>query len=154
MVTTISLEEVRRVVGSVVDPEIPTVTIEDLGILRGVTADPGGVRVTITPTYSGCPAMSQIAEDIRSAVESLEIGVVEIETVYSPAWTTDWMTDDARRRLEEGAISPPSTFAAAQCPRCRADGATLLSEFGSTACKALMVCSSCGDPFDLFKELR
>lgn len=152
--TGVDISTARRVVSSVVDPEIPTLTIQEMGILRSVEERPGGVKVVITPTYSGCPAMTQIEEDIRSALATVGAGHVEIETVYSPAWTTDWMTADARRKLEESSIAPPSLPAEALCPRCRASEPIVLSEFGTTACKALMVCASCKEPFDLFKELR
>lgn len=154
MVTTLDMDAARRVVGAVTDPEIPSLTIEDMGILRRVEPIVGGVRVVITPTYSGCPAMTQIEDDIRSALGTIDAGAVEIERVYSPAWTTDWMTEAARRKLEAEAIAPPTTPTDAVCPRCRAAEPTMLSQFGTTACKALMVCSSCGEPFDLFKELR
>jgi ring-1,2-phenylacetyl-CoA epoxidase subunit PaaD len=153
MVTTIDIDAARRAVAAVTDPEIPSLTIEDMGILRRVEPTIGGVRVTITPTYSGCPAMTQIEEDIRAALETVDAGLVEIETVFSPAWTTDWMSESARAKLEAEAIAPPSTPSAARCPRCGAESPTMLSEFGTTACKALMVCAGCGEAFDLFKEL-
>lgn len=146
---------VLEALSSVVDPEIPALTIEDMGILRGVrhTAD-GGVVVTITPTYSGCPAMGQIRSDIVAALNAVGVDHVEVETVHSPAWTTDWMSDDARRKLEETGIAAPAQPEDARCPRCRAGSPRTVSIFGSTSCKALMVCSSCGEPFDLFKEHR
>lgn len=150
--TSVVSDAVRRALAGVVDPEIPALTIEDMGILRGVTETEHGVTVTITPTYSGCPAMGQIRADIVAALEDVGVKHVEVETVHSPAWTTDWMTPDARRRLEESGIAGPSSPEAARCPRCRAGEARTISEFGSTACKALMVCSSCGEPFHLFKE--
>jgi ring-1,2-phenylacetyl-CoA epoxidase subunit PaaD len=154
MVTTVDIDTARRVVAAVTDPEIPSLTIEDMGILRSVESVPGGVRVVITPTYSGCPAMTQIRDDIRASLDTLDAGEVEVETVYSPAWTTDWMTEDARAKLEAEAIAPPTDPADARCPRCRATQPKVLSPFGTTACKALMVCSGCGEPFDLFKVLR
>ena len=154
VVTTIELDLARRAVGSVVDPEIPALTIGDMGILRAVDQIPGGIRVVITPTYSGCPAMTQIEDDIRGALHAIDAGEVEIERVFSPAWSTDWMTDEARHKLEETGIAPPSTPGGARCPRCRATEPRTVSEFGSTACKALLVCTNCGEPFDLFKELR
>lgn len=144
---------VLEALASVVDPEIPSLTIEDMGILRGVRLEPdGGVVVTITPTYSGCPAMGQIRSDIVAALNAAGIDRVEVETVHSPAWTTDWMSDDARRRLEESGIAAPAAPEDARCPRCRAGSPRTVSIFGSTSCKALMVCSACGEPFDLFKE--
>jgi ring-1,2-phenylacetyl-CoA epoxidase subunit PaaD len=153
MVTTDRLERALAALSTVVDPEIPALTIEDMGILRGVTETANGITVTITPTYSGCPAMGQITRDIEAALESAGAGEIRIETVFSPAWTSDWMTPDARHRLEQTGIAPPSSAAASRCPRCRAGEPRTVSEFGSTACKALMVCSACGEPFDLFKEM-
>ncbi len=140
---------VRNLVATVVDPEIPALTIEDLGILRDVTATEHGVRVVITPTYSGCPAMRQIEDDIRLALAGH--GEVEIVTVFSPAWTTDWMSEEGKRRLAESGIAPPGQTPL--CPKCGGDESRVISRFGSTACKALLVCASCGEPFDLFKEL-
>jgi ring-1,2-phenylacetyl-CoA epoxidase subunit PaaD len=149
----VDLDLARRVLGGVVDPEIPVLTIEDMGILRGVEIQSGTLVVTITPTYSGCPAMGQIKADIESALEDRGFPAVEVRTVHSPAWTTDWMSADARRKLEETGIAPPGAAADALCPRCRAGSPKVVSEFGSTACKALLVCSGCGEPFDLFKEI-
>ncbi len=154
VVTHLDVELAQRVVRTVVDPEIPSLTIADMGILRSVEAIDGGIRVVITPTYSGCPAMTQIVEDIRGALQVVDAGDVQVEVTYSPAWTTDWMTDEGRAKLEATGIAPPSSPDAARCPRCRTGNPRTVSEFGSTACKALMVCSSCGEPFDLFKELK
>lgn len=154
MVTAVDVEAARRVVAAVTDPEIPSLTIEDMGILREVESIPGGIRVVITPTYSGCPAMTQIEDDIRAALSTIDAGEITVERTYSPAWTTDWMSEEARRKLEHEAIAPPAEPERARCPRCGAIDPLMLSPFGTTACKALMVCSSCGEPFDLFKELR
>ncbi|MDH4120061.1 MAG: phenylacetate-CoA oxygenase subunit PaaJ [Acidimicrobiia bacterium] len=145
------LERARQALTSVVDPEIPALSIEDMGILRATTETATGVKVTITPTYSGCPAMGQIESDIRSALATADVGEVEIETVYSPAWTTDWMNEEARRKLEASGIAPPTSNP--RCPRCLATEPRTVSEFGSTACKALLVCSACGEPFHYFKEI-
>jgi ring-1,2-phenylacetyl-CoA epoxidase subunit PaaD len=153
MVTAVDVDLARRAVAAVTDPEIPSLTIEDMGILRSVESIAGGVRVIITPTYSGCPAMTQIEDDIRTALSTVDVGVVEIEKVYSPAWTTDWMTAEARTKLESEAIAPPAQAHDTRCPRCGASDPIVLSEFGTTACKALMVCTGCGEAFDLFKEL-
>lgn len=136
----------------IVDPEIPALTISDLGVLRGVSRDDDGtVRVTITPTYSGCPAMDLIRSQIASVLEGAGVADFAIDTVYAPAWTTDWMTPEARRKLEGTGIAPPSP-SQVLCPQCRSPETHVVSQFGSTACKALMVCDSCGEPFDLFKE--
>jgi ring-1,2-phenylacetyl-CoA epoxidase subunit PaaD len=153
MVTTLTIDEVRERVARVVDPEIPVLTIADLGILRDVTTENGRVVVTITPTYSGCPAMRQITDDVGRALESVGIDDGEVRLTFQPAWTTDWITADGRRKLEEFGIAPPVSEHEVLCPRCRAGAPRLVARFGSTACKALMVCSNCDEPFDWFKQL-
>ena len=135
----------------VVDPEIPVLTIADLGILRGVEENGSHVVVTITPTYSGCPAMRQIEDDIVDVLERNGFDAT-VEISQLPAWSSSWITQGGRRKLAEFGIAPPSPRADVRCPRCRAGEPSTVAEFGSTACKALMVCSSCGEPFDLFKE--
>ncbi len=154
---TIDLDTVKETLESVVDPEIPVLTISDLGILRDVGFEAGSVIVTITPTYSGCPAMDRIRDDIVEALGSAGYPDVAVRTVFTPAWTTDWITDDGRRKLNDYGIAPPGAVATVPnpvlCPRCTAADTRVVSEFGSTACKALMVCESCGEPFDHFKEL-
>jgi ring-1,2-phenylacetyl-CoA epoxidase subunit PaaD len=144
----------------VVDPEIPVLTIADLGVLRDVAVSDGRVEVAITPTYSGCPAMNMIALEIDLALERAGIHKSKIRTVLSPAWTTDWLSDDGRRKLREYGIAPPiaassrrALFGEQQvaCPQCGSDNTELLSEFGSTSCKALWRCKSCREPFDYFK---
>ena len=149
---TISIVNARRVAASVVDPEIPVLTIDDLGILRSVEIDRSSVIVTITPTYSGCPAMGQIEDDIVTAFERVGVEGVEVETVHFPAWSTDWISEDGHRKLSEFGIAPPIPESDVLCPRCDASAPKLIARFGSTACKALMVCSSCGEPFDYFKQ--
>ncbi|MPZ52055.1 MAG: phenylacetate-CoA oxygenase subunit PaaJ [Acidimicrobiia bacterium] len=143
--------EIREAVSTVTDPEIPVLSISDLGILRGVTVEDGEARVVITPTYSGCPAMSEI----RSAIEAKldELGVPgRVETRLSPAWTTDDMTPEAHRLLSKVGIAPPDN--AVTCPLCGDEQSRMASFFGATACQALMVCVSCGEPFNHFKALR
>ena len=144
----------------VVDPEIPVLTIADLGVLREVNWRDGCVEVAITPTYSGCPAMSAIAFDIAVALERAGFHDAQVRTVLSPAWTTDWMSDEGRRKLREYGIAPPmiassrrALFGVQQvsCPQCGAEDTELLSEFGSTSCKALWRCKRCREPFDYFK---
>lgn len=135
---------------TVCDPEIPVLTIDDLGILRNVEESSDGVVVTITPTYSGCPAMDTIAADIISAAEAAGATRVTINTVLSPAWTTEWMSDAGKAKLADYGIAPPGSESL--CPQCGGPSREV-SEFGSTACKALMVCRSCGEPFDRFKTL-
>lgn len=151
--------DARRAAAAVEDPELPFVTIEELGILRRVETDAEGrVIVTVTPTYSGCPATEVIRDSIISALQAAGFDEIRVDTVFSPAWTTDDITPDGRRKLEEGGIAPPRDLAEVTrrpilCPRCRSDSARTVSEYGSTACKALMVCEVCGEPFDHFKEI-
>ena len=144
----------------VVDPEIPVLTIADLGVLREVTVTQDGVEVAITPTYSGCPAMNMIALEIELALERAGFAKPRICTVLSPPWTTDWMSEDGRRKLREYGIAPPmpassrrALFGAQEvaCPQCGSGDTELLSEFGSTSCKALWRCKACREPFDYFK---
>jgi ring-1,2-phenylacetyl-CoA epoxidase subunit PaaD len=144
----------------VVDPEIPVLTIADLGVLREVVVRDGHVRVDITPTYSGCPAMNMIAVEIDLALARAGIEGAEIRTVLSPAWTTDWMSEEGRRKLREYGIAPPQPGSGRRalfgkdvvaCPRCGSTATHLLAEFGSTSCKALWRCESCREPFDYFK---
>ena len=145
---------------SVVDPEIPVLTIADLGVLREVTVRDGLVEVAITPTYSGCPAMNMIALELEVALERAGFREVKVSTVLSPAWTTDWMSEDGRRKLREYGIAPPLPASSRRalfgvqevaCPQCGAKDTELISEFGSTSCKALWRCKSCREPFDYFK---
>lgn len=138
-------------------------SIEDLGILRAVSQDDDGtVRVTITPTYSGCPAMDVIRDDVETAFRKEGYDNVVVDLVLSPAWTTDWMSEEGKRKLEEYGIAPPTGKAAAgkvsvgmtvKCPRCHSLNTKELSRFGSTACKALYSCQDCKEPFDYFKVL-
>lgn len=145
--------EVRALLGDVVDPEIPVLTIADLGILRGVAvAASGEVTVTITPTYSGCPALDHIRGEIERVLGAAGL-TATVATTFQPAWTTDWMSDAAKRKLDEYGIAPPRGGAPILCPRCRGEESRLVAEFGSTACKALRVCSGCGEPFDHFKDI-
>ena len=148
------------VAATVVDPEIPVLTIADLGVLRDVAVRDGHVEVAITPTYSGCPAMNMITLEIELALEREGFRDPEVRTVLSPAWTTDWMSDDGRRKLREYGIAPPQAgsgrralFGEQQvaCPQCGSGDTEVLSEFGSTSCKALWRCKSCREPFDYFK---
>ncbi len=145
---------------SVVDPEIPVLTIADLGVLREVTVEDGRVEVAITPTYSGCPAMNMIALEIELALEREGFSRPRVRTVLSPAWTTDWMSEDGRRKLHEYGIAPPAHAASRRalfgveqvaCPQCGSLDTELISEFGSTSCKALWRCRDCREPFDYFK---
>ena len=148
------------VAAAVVDPEIPVLTIADLGVLRDVSVNDGAVEVAITPTYSGCPAMNMIALEIELALEREGIRNPKIITVLSPAWTTDWMSEAGREKLKAYGIAPPSAGAGRRalfgeqqvaCPQCGSVDTEVLSEFGSTSCKALWRCRSCREPFDYFK---
>ena len=160
--STSALERARAAAGAVLDPEVPVLTIADLGVLREVAVDDdGAVEVTITPTYSGCPAMDAIRSDVEQALREAGFGHVRVRTVLAPAWTTDWMTPAGRRALEEYGIAPPGPRAAGpvrlalavRCPLCGSPSTRELSRFGSTACKALWQCRDCGEPFDHFKTL-
>ena len=152
-----------RVASRVLDPELPVVTIEDLGILRDVTEDDQGrVHVQITPTYSGCPAMETIRTDLVDALTNAGYRQVTVEFVLSPAWTTDWLTDEARAKLAAYGVAPPAARVAdgpvplalsVRCPQCGSLDTAESSRFGSTACKSLWVCRSCKEPFDHFKPL-
>jgi len=145
---------------SVVDPEIPVLSIADLGVLRDVVLDGDHVEVAITPTYSGCPAMNMIALEIELALERAGFHHSKVRTVLSPAWTTDWMSEEGRQKLRAYGIAPPQASnsrralfggQAVACPQCGSDNTELLSEFGSTSCKALWRCKACREPFDYFK---
>ena len=150
-----------EVAAAVLDPEVPVVTIEDLGILRAVEVDEAGaVRVAITPTYSGCPAMDAIRADLLAAFADAGYADVHVDFVLAPAWTTDWMTEEGRRKLEEFGIAPPaasrrdglfSLTLSVRCPQCGSPDTRELSRFGSTACKSLWACNACREPFDHFK---
>ena len=145
------LDQARAVAAAVEDPEIPVLTIEDLGILRDVRLDGDTIEVTITPTYSGCPAMNVIIWEIEAALSGAGFPSFRVRTVLSPAWTTDWMSEDGKRKLREYGIAPPNRSAPPTCPQCGSDKTELISTFGSTSCKALHRCLSCREPFDLFK---
>ncbi len=138
-----------RVLDDVPDPEIPAVSVVDLGIVREVRADPPTVR--ITPTYSGCPATLAIEASIRVALAQAGFADVAVETALSPAWTTDWISDAGRAKLLAYGIAPPGTCAAAACPQCGSSDTVEVSRFGSTPCKALWRCRACAEPFDRFK---
>ena len=147
------------IAAAVFDPELPPLTIAELGILRDVAIDGRGVEIRITPTYSGCPAMTVIAQDIEAALAAAGIAPARITTVLAPAWTTDWLTESGRAKLLAQGIAPPSgaprraLFAETPvtCPRCASPDTALLAEFGSTACKSLRQCRACREPFHAFK---
>jgi ring-1,2-phenylacetyl-CoA epoxidase subunit PaaD len=154
MVTPLlSSSDVRTILDEVVDPEIPVLTIADIGILRGVELEDDVVVVEITPTYSGCPAMALIESEISASLERAGVERYEIRTVLSPAWTTDWMSPAAKEKLLSSGITPPGELDAVACPNCGAGTTRTISAFGSTACKALLACENCGEPFHHFKAI-
>jgi ring-1,2-phenylacetyl-CoA epoxidase subunit PaaD len=146
----------------VCDPEIPVLSVTDLGIVREVKQTDDSIEIIITPTYSGCPAMDMIAVNIKAGLQAEGINNVTITSILSPAWTTDWMTENGKQKLKAYGIAPPveenpdkmALFAAQpaiECPRCNSLNTKLLSQFGSTACKAMHQCQDCKEPFDYFK---
>ena len=157
------LQKALQLLESVTDPEVPVLTVNDLGIIREVRlADDGVLEVVITPTYSGCPAMGVIEINIRAALQEGGFDQVRVITVLSPAWTTDWLSADGRRKLLEYGIAPPAEASmdkkalygerrALVCPHCGSSDTEMISQFGSTACKALFRCRECLEPFDYFK---
>jgi ring-1,2-phenylacetyl-CoA epoxidase subunit PaaD len=153
-----TLADAWDLLAQVPDPELPTVSVVDLGIARAVDVDGDRVVVTITPTYSGCPAMREIEDDVRSRLAE-RFADVEVRTVLSPPWTTDWITEDGRRKLAGSGIAPPGVRMLPlllegrpeACPHCGSADVEELAGFGSTACKALWRCASCREPFDYVK---
>ena len=159
---TIHTGEIFRILSEIPDPEIPVISIIELGILRDVKWDGELCTVVITPTYSGCPAMKVIEDDIRIKLKEIGIGNVKVELVYSPAWTTDWISDEAKEKLRAYGIAPPEHTSMdkglllgkqrhLKCPQCGSEHVEMISQFGSTACKALYRCNDCREPFDYFK---
>jgi ring-1,2-phenylacetyl-CoA epoxidase subunit PaaD len=149
-------EYIYSILHNVADPEIPVLTIQDLGIIRDVIINNDLVEVIITPTYNGCPAMDMISTNIRLALAENGITQTKITTVLSPAWTTDWMTEIGKQKLKQyGIAAPNKSFDipadGVECPQCNSTHTKLISEFGSTACKALYQCQDCKEPFDYFK---
>lgn len=161
----LSRDDVFAVLATVPDPEVPVISVVDLGIIRDVAVNDDSIRVTVTPTYSGCPAMREIEDDIRTALVTAGASNVVIDTVHAPAWTTDWMSDEAKEKLRAYGIAPPGPAehgglitltrraAPVACPFCGSTNTRLQSEFGSTACKAIHVCQNCRQPFDEFKAI-
>lgn len=155
-------KEIWALLEEVSDPEVPVLSVVDLGVVREVQLDP--LTITITPTYSGCPAMGVIESNIRERLEAEGLGPVAVKTVLSPAWTTDWLSEAGKRKLKEYGIAPPenevdksllfSKPVVVPCPKCDSRETKMVSEFGSTACKSHYVCLACLEPFDYFKCLK
>ena len=156
-------EEILKLLEKVCDPEIPVLSILDLGVVRKLEVLEDHILIYITPTYTGCPAMRVIEDDIRGCLSSETDAKIEIKTIFAPAWTTDWMSDSAKEKLTTYGISPPGKTSssdvfsfnkkevAAICPLCKSGDTVLKSFFGSTACKSLYFCNHCGQPFEHFK---
>ena len=160
MTEVLSVEDARRIAAQVVDPEIPVLTIEDLGVLRDVRIVDGTVIVTLTPTYSGCPAMDQMGDDVVLALTAAGYTDVRVEFSLTPTWTTEWMSASGREKLERYGIAPPGPKPASgpipvqlgvKCPRCNSLHTRQVSQFGSTSCKSHYECLACLEPFDHFK---
>ncbi|TVR37663.1 MAG: phenylacetate-CoA oxygenase subunit PaaJ [Cryomorphaceae bacterium] len=162
MVKSPATEKAWEVLEEVKDPEIPVLSVVDMGIVRSIEDLPDGMKVTITPTYSGCPAMEVIENEIRQALQEQGFNNVSVRSVLHPAWTTDWMSESGKQKLLEYGISPPQhstvdksilTGEAKEviCPNCRSVNTRMQSQFGSTPCKALYICNDCLEPFDYFK---
>jgi len=172
-VTAAGLAAARAIAAAVPDPELPMVTVADLGILRGVAAEGERLVVTITPTYSGCPALREIAHDLRHRLAASGFAEVDVRTALAPAWSSDWITAEGRRKLREAGIAPPHAAPARSgpvpltlttrggsggreavaCPRCGSAATTRTAAFGATACKALFRCESCREPFEYVKAI-
>lgn len=157
-------EDAWRIAATVTDPEVPVLTIEDLGVLRAVEVDGDRATVTLTPTYSGCPALETMRDDVILALTAAGFARVDVQTTLTPAWTTDWMTDAGKHKLTAYGIAPPSGRSslgegplrvrmAVKCPRCASLDTREVARFGSTSCKALYECRACLEPFDFFKVI-
>lgn len=161
--TPYTVEGIFALLESVKDPEIPVISVRELGVLRHVTIYNGKVLVTITPTYTGCPAMDAMKEDIEKELRSAGVPDFQVEQVLAPAWTTDWITEEGKAKLKAYGIAPPEKTAdiralkggapVVPCPQCGSKDTVMVSVFGSTACKALWKCKNCLEPFDQFKCL-
>jgi len=154
--------EILALLNEIPDPEIPVISIVELGVIRDLKINGNQIDVTITPTYSGCPAMKQMEDDVRSTLKKEGFEIIHINMVYSPAWTTDWLSVDAKQKLQDYGIAPPEesttdkSFLTGKpkfitCPRCKSKNTVMVSQFGSTACKALYKCDDCLEAFDYFK---
>jgi ring-1,2-phenylacetyl-CoA epoxidase subunit PaaD len=158
----VNISEIYSLLHQVPDPEIPVISVVDLGIIRDITVNDGAINIIITPTYTGCPAMKTIEDDILSKLHFEGYSDVKITTIYSPAWTTDWISEEAKEKLRLYGIAPPEKTSAdknvlfgkkstVKCPQCKSENTEMKSQFGSTACKSLYQCKDCLEPFDYFK---
>jgi len=141
--------KIWELLNTVPDPEIPAISVVELGVIRNVIFQENSFIISITPTYSGCPAVKAFQDDIKICLKENGIENFELKIVYSPAWTTDWMTEETKEKLRKYGISPPSEKAI--CPQCNSKSTTLVSEFGATACKSFHKCNDCLEPFEHFK---
>jgi ring-1,2-phenylacetyl-CoA epoxidase subunit PaaD len=155
-------EDIFALLHEIPDPEIPVISIVELGVVREVDFTDKSIEVTITPTYSGCPAMKQMEDDVRKKLSEHGFETVKIKTVFNPPWTTDWLNEEARQKLQDYGIAPPEESTTDKsfltnkpkhitCPRCKSTNTYMVSQFGSTACKALYKCNDCLEAFDYFK---
>jgi ring-1,2-phenylacetyl-CoA epoxidase subunit PaaD len=158
MVAVHTKDEVFDILSEIPDPEIPVVSIREIGMLRDVNFTDAGCEVILTPTYTGCPAMGIIEADIKALLNSRGIEPVLVKMVYTPAWTTDWMSDEAKEKMRRYGIAPPQHSCGKDfdeshviCPHCNSENTQVVSRFGATACKALYKCNDCKEPFEYFK---
>lgn len=160
--TPISSERIWQALAAIPDPEIPVVSITDMGMVRDVQVEGERVTVTFTPTFSGCPALHVIRDNIGAAVRELGVQSVEVKSTLTPPWSTDWINEDARERLRQYGIAPPAPTGEGlitlepeptRCPRCGSLNVRMTASFGSTLCKRLYVCESCKEPFEGFKSV-
>ena len=142
-------KHIWELLDTVPDPEIPVISVVELGVIRDVKLENDSFKISITPTYSGCPAVKTFIDDIKTCLTEKGINNFELKIVYAPAWSTNWMTDETKEKLRKFGIAPPSNIVI--CPQCNSENTTLISEFGSTACKSLFKCIDCLEPFDFFK---
>lgn len=158
----INEKDIYRLLDTIPDPEIPVISIVELGVIREIIIDDKSIKITITPTYSGCPAMKQMEDDVRKKITEAGFDKISIITSYNPPWTTDWMNEEVKLKLQNYGIAPPEekTFDKSfitnhpklvTCPRCKSKNTKMISQFGSTACKALHQCKTCLEAFDYFK---
>lgn len=143
------IEKIWNILGSVPDPEIPVISVVELGVIRNVEYIKNEYVISVTPTYSGCPAVKTFQDDIKTQLKKNDIDNFKIDIVYKPAWTTDWMTKETKQKLKKYGIAPPEKII--ECPQCNSKKIELISEFGATACKSMHKCTECLEPFEHFK---